>query len=830
MEIFHLSNLSFSYPGQSPCLRSLHLEIPSGQFITLCGKSGCGKSTLLRLLKPTLAPHGTQTGDISFLGAPLHTLTLRQQAEKIGFVQQDPEHQLVTDKVWHELAFGLESLGLPSDEIRRRVSEMANFFGIQTWFHRSVATLSGGQKQLVNLASVMVMQPDTLLLDEPTSQLDPIAAASFLATLAKLNREFGTTMIVAEHRLEDTLPLSDRVIVLDAGQVIVDAAPREAGQLLGSMHHPLFAALPTPLRVASTLSDDVRCPITVCEGQQWLRNYAAAHPLRPLPTQSETPKGNRSAPALELADVWFKYERETPDVLRGLSLSVDCGERFAIVGGNGAGKSTMMAILSGLLRPYRGSVRWNEKLSEHECFRGTLGFLPQNPQTLFVGKTVLQDLREVFDGTAIPEEEQHRRLQDIIVLCQLQPLLSRHPYDLSGGEQQRAALGKMLLLQPKILLLDEPTKGLDSAFKERFAKILRALTLRGVTIVLVSHDIEFCARHATRCAMLFDGQIVSEASPRRFFSGNRFYTTAAHRMATPLLPDAITAEDLITACGGKLSVSEETPHPGETPAAVQTEDEAAPPLSSPPISLGRSAAPAGGKPVSSFRRLCGPVTVLLLIPATVYAGLVLLDDRKYYFISLLIVLEAFFPFALAFERRRPQAREVIVLAVMIALAVTGRAAFFMLPQCKPTVAIIILAGVGLGAESGFLAGAMSAFISNFFFGQGPWTPWQMFALGCIGFMAGRLSHTGFLPRRKLPLSAFGMLSALLIYGGIMDTANVLMVQAVPSWGGLLVSWTLGLPFNLILAIATLCFLLLFSEPMLEKLTRIQVKYHILCDK
>lgn len=828
MEIFHIKDLSFSYPGQSKCLSSLNLDIPSGQFITLCGQSGCGKSTLLRLLKPVLSPRGTFSGEILFFGTSLQALTPRQQAEKIGFVQQNPDHQLVTDKVWHELAFGLESIGLPSDEIRRRVSETASFFGIQAWFHQPVSELSGGQKQLVNLASVMVMRPDILLLDEPTSQLDPIAAASFLDTLSKLNREFGTTIILAEHRLEDAFALSDRVIVLDAGNLLADAAPQEVGHLLQEMNHSLFSAMPTPLRVASTLSDDDRCPITVCEGKEWLRNYAAGHSLHPLPREKKASESDQSKPTLELKDIWFKYDRGMPDVLKGLSLSVNCGELFAVVGGNGAGKSTMMQILSGLIRPYRGSVQWNgidlTELSSRERFHGALGFLPQNPQTLFVGKTVLQDLQELFDGTAISQEEQHHRLQDTIELCQLQSLLSRHPYDLSGGEQQRAALAKILLLQPKILLLDEPTKGVDSAFKQRLAEIFHSLSQQGTTIVFVSHDIEFCARYATRCAMFFDGQIISVASPRHFFAGNQFYTTAAHRMSGDLLPDAVTAEDLITACAGYVPIHGEEPPAKPAGPICSYLSSAEPLVTKQPSNLTKE------KCIPSFHIFCGLLTVLLLIPATVYTGLVLLDDRKYYFISLLIVLESMLPLVLFFEHRRPQARELIVLAVMIALAVTGRAAFFMLPQFKPTVAIVILVGVSLGAESGFWAGAMSAFISNFFFGQGPWTPWQMFALGSIGFLAGLFCHFGFLPKRKLPLAVFGMLSTLFIYGGIMDTANVLLVQAVPSWDALFTSWTLGIPFNIILAMATLCFLLLFSEPMLEKLTRIQVKYGLFCER
>ena len=268
METFTVRDLTFFYPEQErPALDGVTLTVRRGEFLVLCGPSGCGKSTLLRQLKSVLTPHGSRQGEILFEGTPLEQLDQRSQSEKIGFVLQSPENQVVTDKVWHELAFGLESLGYDTPVIRRRVAEMASFFGIQTWFHKNVSDLSGGQKQLLNLASVMAMQPSVLILDEPTSQLDPIAASDFLAVLGRINRELGTTVILTEHRLEDAFPLASRAAVLDGGRLLCTGAPGEVGPALKGAGHGMFLAMPTAMRVWAAVESAAPCPVTVREGR-----------------------------------------------------------------------------------------------------------------------------------------------------------------------------------------------------------------------------------------------------------------------------------------------------------------------------------------------------------------------------------------------------------------------------------------------------------------------------------------------------------------------------------------------------------------------------------
>ena len=792
MELYRIEGLSFAYAGQSEqALRDVSLTLHAGEFVTLCGLSGSGKSTLLRQLKTALVPNGTREGTVIFDGRTLDLVSPREQAERIGFVQQSVENQLVTDKVWHELAFGLESLGCDTPTIRRRVAEMAAFFGMEGWFHRETASLSGGQKQLLNLAAVLTMQPDVLILDEPTAQLDPIAAADFLAALARVNRELGTTVLLSEQRLEEALSLSDRAVVLDGGRVLADGTPRAVGAQLRGARHTLFRAMPAAMRVWAAVENGFPCPVSVREGRDWLAGFSASHELKAVPQRPLSAPSEETA--VTVADAWFRYAPDAPDVLRGLELTVRKGEFLAILGGNGAGKTTALRLLAGLRKPYRGKA----------CVSGKAALLPQEVQTLFAGRTVRGELAETASDAAM--------LAYVTALCGLETLLDRHPYDLSGGEQQRAALAKLLLTQPDILLLDEPTRGLDAAFKEELAGLLGDLLARGVTVVMVSHDVEFCAAHARRCALFFDGGIVAEGAPREFFASNRFYTTAANRMARELLPSAVTAEDIIAACGGRAAPKKarRTPPP-QPPKAAET------------------AAPAPREARGGCKRIAAArLAPLLLIPLTLLAGPKLFGERGYYAVALLMLLEAMLPFFLAFEGRGPRARELVVLAVLCALGVAGRAAFFMLPQCKPVLALTVLAGAALGGDAGFLVGAVTMLASNMLFSQGPWTPWQMLGMGLCGFLAGLVFRKGGLPQRRWALCAFGAASALVVYGVLLNAYSALLATGALTWQSLAVYCASGFAMDAVQAVSTAVFLWFFAEPMLEKLERVKRKYGLM---
>ena len=544
MAHFQIKDLSFSYPTAKGklSLDGVSLSIGKGEYIVLCGKSGSGKTTLLRHLKSVLAPHGRKSGEILFNGTPIEQVSQRDQSAKIGYVMQNPDDQIVTDKVWHELAFGLESLGCDQKTMRARVAEMACYFGIADWFHRDAANLSGGQKQLLNLASIMAMQPEVLILDEPTSQLDPIAASDFLNTVRKINIELGTTVIITEHRLEDIFPYADRAIVMDSGKVIADDTPRNIGKLLYEQNNDMFTTMPTSVRVFYGAEGAGDCPLTVREGRTWLSKTFVEPKVNTMPTKDLDDEIEN--PALSLKELWFRYEKESPDVLRGVSAEVPKGALYAIVGGNGAGKSTTLKAVCGICKPYRGKVKVFgkpvEKYKAAELFNGCLAMLPQDPKSLFVKKTVREDLTEMT--------KDERKIAEIAAICEIETLLDSHPYDLSGGEQQRSALAKVLLTEPKLLLLDEPTKGIDSFFKEKLAAILCKLKGQGITVVMVSHDVEFCAKYADMVSMFFDGQILTTDTPRRFFGNNSFYTTAANRMSRHVFSMAVTAEDVVELC------------------------------------------------------------------------------------------------------------------------------------------------------------------------------------------------------------------------------------------------------------------------------------------
>ena len=866
VEKIKIKNLIFSYPNsEKKALDDINLTVNQGEFVTICGKSGCGKSTLLRHLKPILTPHGKTSGEIYFDGKSIYDLSDREQAENIGFVMQNPDNQIVTDKVWHELVFGLESLGINSAEIRSKAAEMASFFGIQNWFYENVANLSGGQKQILNLASVMIMNPTLLLLDEPSSQLDPIAAHDFFTMLERINTELGVTIILSEHNLSEVFPLSDKVVVMEDGKITTENTPYKIGEEL--KQNSMFAALPTPTKIYySSGNNSGNCPITIRDGHKWLEKQQINEHFE---FKSEKNRIN-TEPILELKDVWFRYEKNSDDILKGLSFKVHENEFYAIVGGNGVGKSTALSVISKINKPYRGKVFINDDTK--------VAVMPQNPQSLFLKKSVLEELYDaVFD---VEKEKRKNEIEYVIKLCELDNLLENHPYDLSGGEQQRVALAKMLLRKPDLLVLDEPTKGLDACFKRKLATILKSLQKNGMTVLMVTHDIEFCAEYADICAMFFDGKIVSEAPPRKFFAENNFYTTSAKRMADGIIENAVLDKDIIRALGGEAEDLTETNDelnyilPKKT-VIKQGKKEykklnvhnvilgivfvilfvltqclfcgrydnwknyVAQTISIlfiavamfnliPRKKLGKELIQnEKSKRKISKRTKIATLLILFLIPITIFIGIYYLGDKKYYFISLLIILETMIPFGFAFENRKPKARELVIISALCAIGVAGRTAFFMLPQFKPVAAIVIISGVAFGGETGFLVGAITAFVSNFFFGQGPWTPWQMFSFGIIGFLAGIMFQKGILRKTKTDMCVFGFLVTFVIYGGIMNPASVIMWQSNININMVLSSYVMGMPFDFIHAVSTVFFLFFAAEPMLEKLERIKIKYGLI---
>ncbi|WP_052415990.1 ABC transporter ATP-binding protein [Paenibacillus sp. FSL R5-0912] len=625
MEILKAEQVSFRYPEEDrDSLHELSFTIEEGEFVVLCGPSGGGKTTLLRHLKRELAPVGMFSGSLTFKGQPLPDLPAAVAAGEIGMVFQNPDAQIVMDTVWHELAFSMENLGIPPAVMRTRLAEICGLFGLEPLLYQSVHELSGGQKQLLNLASVLLLQPKVLLLDEPTSQLDPVAAREFIMALQRLNEEMSVTVIISEHRLEEVLPLADRVLMLEGGRLVADAGPRAFAQLAGGAEFASRQAyLPAASRLYLALSTEAETaapeniPLTVREGKRWLYSltagagvnaanpsvntaaiaapgvsgtvagdivpaYSGADPAvhssgpsvnvsrerSKLAPDTGTPYNSAAAPVtyppgafgpggpespvnlpassaeilLSCRELTFRYDKEGREVLRKLSLTLKRGELLAVMGGNGAGKSTLLHVLSGLMKPQRGKA---------ELSKGsTTGLLAQNPLLYFSYDTVAEELQHMAQYAGVSLEEAGREIDALLEVFRLREVLQSHPHDLSGGQQQQTALAMMMLLKPDILLLDEPTKGLDPAAKDRLAALLQQLRGQGASILIVTHDVEFAAKYASRCALLFDGSITAEGAPAEFFSSNYFYTTTVNRMVRDLLPQALTIEDVIQTWSG----------------------------------------------------------------------------------------------------------------------------------------------------------------------------------------------------------------------------------------------------------------------------------------
>lgn len=977
MKIIELKKLSFRYSGEDKeVLSDIDLAIEEGGFYVICGASGSGKSTLLRQLKTSLQPVGQRSGRILYYGRDLEEVSQYTQSAKIGFVFQNPDTQIVTDKVWHELAFGLESIGMPQDMIRVRVAEMASYFGIQNWFYQSTDTLSGGQKQLLNLASVMVMHPKVLLLDEPVSQLDPIAAADFMATVHKLHAEFGITVIMAEHSLEEVAAYVDEVIFMKEGRLIAKGKMEELGNILETHDPSMEEILTVPMQIArgyeklqkkkedTAFTTNDRIPYTVALGQKWM---AQRFPLAkqeeikgfPFTKQEETEKfafakqeeaqrflgakqeeagrftsvkqkekkslpakdpkkqnrGKRSFDgkkipfAIQCTELCYHYPQADVDVVDHLSLFVEEGAIFALMGGNGSGKTTTLHLLGGLLKPQKGTIeffgRSLTKYKEKELRNGILGVLPQDPTTLFVRKTVEEDLYEVLEDQKEQNqiktffgETKQEIWQNVIALLGIEDLLKKHPYDLSGGEQQKAALAKVLLRQPAILLLDEPTKGLDAGSKKRLGELLVGLSQKKVTILMVSHDIEFCAKYATKTGLFFDGNIASMQDTKEFFVENHFYTTAANRMCRNYFPDVVTVQDAIRVCTdtdiedcnefvlkaveqeksvqeknnqnkaeqdkieqekvqqNKMQQDKEEQKKDEQSKNEQekAKQDRAEGLSAENINGNKNE--ISGKAsvqnsdsdavterttkeriaterenskhsVDTKQILSVVLTELIGIPLCIAIGFFFFGDRKYLFISMMTAVLSCIPFWTSLSRGKYSAKKVVLIAVLVAIATAGRSVFFMFPGIKPMAAVVIVTGISLGAEAGFLTGSLTMLLSNMLFGQGPWTPWQMFSMGLIGLLAGLLATAGKeRMEKRSSLCLLGLISPLVIYGGIMNFASLLMMSYTINKESIIAIYLSGIPMDLLHAVSTVVFLAVGGKPMLEKIERVKKKHGI----
>lgn len=499
MEAIDIRSFEFSYPQKAPVFKGIDWRIEQGSFVLLVGLTGSGKSTLLRCLKPEMTPEGARAGSITAFGKDIENMTHLESAQHIGYVDQSPDNQIVCDTVWHEIAFGMENIGLDQGLMRRRVAEVAHFFSIESWIHQKTATLSGGQKQLVTLAGVLALQPKLLLLDEPTAQLDPVAEKNFLHALFRINRELGITVVMATHDSHAMRAYATSTYALDERSGSITTHPALKTAIRERYPHPQTQTGDTlPPRPGDVLPPTLRLgvPISRDKGTPSFEAHEARHP---------------QATQVQLRDVHFGYERNSQPVLRDLTLDISSKQTHALVGGNGCGKSTFLRIVAGALKPQYGRIA--------NPYQNDQALLPQDPKALFVCDTVEDELREWQRPCGYTDAD----VDEIVAALALEQLLRAHPYDLSGGQQQLLALAKLLLKRPALLLLDEPTKGLDAVLRSQMVTLLAGFERDGGTIIIATHDLEFVGSAADQVSLMFDGEIACTEPTAQFFENDLFY-------------------------------------------------------------------------------------------------------------------------------------------------------------------------------------------------------------------------------------------------------------------------------------------------------------------
>lgn len=550
VELIKVVNFNFEYAlAKKRSLININLAINSGDFITIAGDSGSGKTTLLRQFKPELWPVGKREGQILFEGQSISELAKRQSAQSIGMVFQNPDDQLVMDNVIQELAFSLENIDVPADVIQQRIAELVSFLGLQEILYEDVHNLSGGQKQMVNLAAVLILRPKLLILDEPTAQLDPIATKEFISLLNRVHDELGIAIVMSEHILDDVLPLSNKLWILKQGELMADGPTTAVLKQLWTEPHlrnfiPDVPFLFLNQQIAAQLPV-ADLPLTVLTGRELMQQ---GHVKVQADAKSRISHDENGVVA-KLSHLSFEYDKNGHYILDDLNLSVHQQDWLAIIGKNGTGKTTLLKAIMGFITLRRGSIRlldkklatWTKKTDQ---FYREVSYLSQTPSDYFSYDTVQEEYEERAKqlNAATPAEAAQNMMRDMTI----DQIANRNPHDASGGEQQLIALGLLLMSNPKLLLLDEPTKGLDPIRRQKLGDILqKRQTDQNLTIIMVSHDMNFSAQFANRCALLFDGKLVAQAEPHQFFADNFFYTTTVNRLLRYQLPNVIERGEVI---------------------------------------------------------------------------------------------------------------------------------------------------------------------------------------------------------------------------------------------------------------------------------------------
>ena len=555
MAHIEIEHLTFTYPHASkPALEDVSLDIAPGSLLLLGGKSGSGKSTLLGHFACCEPPEGERSGRILIDGVPLEDMSPFSWMSKIAFVTQKPDAQIGSGKVIDELSRGLVSINCEQSTMRSRIAEATAYFGISNWLDRDVDELSNGQKQLLKIASAMVLNPRVLVFDDPISQLDPVTASTFLSIVHDLNAELKVTVIMSLRTFDEVYPTADMVAIMDAGTIRHVGTPREVACSLYLGNDQFAYALPSSVRIYHGVhpqSDSCEFPLSVGEARDWMKAECEARgaALRHLPDKRM--RGLLEQSVLKFDDLCFSYDG-AHELFRNVSLSIAKGGVHAIVGANGSGKSTMLKLAAGVLPPARGRV------SIHDSRRGRwvdagqcayeVALLPQDLDGFFTMGTVRGELEELVAGRHFSQEDIDRYVDDFAKTLGIFAYLDADPRVLSYGERQLAAIAKTMMCETAVLLLDEPTKGIDLFAQRKLGKVLHELAKRGVAIVIASQDLKFCAEYATCVSLLFDGKVATTETPQAFFSSNILYTTQASRISRGLYSNTVTDDEVIVLC------------------------------------------------------------------------------------------------------------------------------------------------------------------------------------------------------------------------------------------------------------------------------------------
>ncbi|MBU3203663.1 ABC transporter ATP-binding protein [Clostridium algidicarnis] len=557
MNHIKLNNLSYKYPNAvNDSLKDINIDIEKGKFVLIIGKSGSGKSTLAKVISGSIPNFygGRLKGNIEIEGVNCINETGDNHRRNVSMVFQDPEKQLIMNKVHREIAFGLENIGLATSDIQKRLFESLQFCSLLDFYNRDIKTLSGGEKQKVVIASALAMRDECIILDEPTSQLDPSSAEEIINLIKKINEELGVTIIVIEQRMERWMEFSDKVMFMQQGEIDFFGIPEDFLNTNNSSFMPSYIEALRCMDIRESPKTFKNARI-IMEKQLGRKIKIAESPNE----NKEHKEHKESKSKFLLGRLFSNKEKEEGEisikdlkvnyddnlVLNNINLNIQKGDFCALIGPNGAGKSTFFKAIMNLIE-YKGDIRFQNKnikdINKRDFYK-SIGYVSQNPNDYISRDSVYNEIKFTLDNYNIKDE---KKINKVIKRLNLEHLKDKNPRDISGGERQRLAIATMIVLEPKVLLIDEPTRGLDNENKKRLQEILKEINSTGVTIILITHDMDFAANVANRFIMLFNGKITSDGDMQKVFKEGFYYTTTLHKLFNNINKNVFKLEDVNT--------------------------------------------------------------------------------------------------------------------------------------------------------------------------------------------------------------------------------------------------------------------------------------------